>query len=333
MLGAGIPVRHHHLGQRHAVRDGPYAPAVGVPDLVQDEALAVVEADPQGPVLPAERVPVQLERGPLGLPDLQRAQIVAGPVAGDEPRHVLAHHRRRVDGAGVPDVEQLHPVEVEHRMQAVHWVGVGVPAGSGAAPDVHPADPAVTVLLGDQRVPVGPGVEHDQAEVGDPAAGQCGDDSRLLAEHRVGLVPFTDRGVRLHARAVLEGGHLIAGERDRAGIGAAVIPVPAGDARLAGYRVTRPPRQQIGLRRLGQLDAGEPPPVADAPVAAQDRHGLADLGGRQRIERMTGGAVSGSVSDRCDAVIMPRAACSACGRIRWFSAPRPAPWPVRPRST
>jgi hypothetical protein len=29
------------------MRDGPYAITVGVADLVQDEALAVVEADPQ----------------------------------------------------------------------------------------------------------------------------------------------------------------------------------------------------------------------------------------------------------------------------------------------
>ena len=292
---------------------------------MQDEALAVVEADPQGPVLPAERVAVQLERGPFGLADLQRAQIVAGPVAGDEPGHVLAHHRRRVDGAGVADVEQFHPVEVQHRMQAVHRVGVGVRAGCGAAPDVHPGHPAVTVLLGDQRVPVGPGVEHDQAEVGDPAAGQRGDDSRFLPEHRVGLVPFGDRGVRLHARPVFEGGHLVAGEGDRGGIGPAVVPVPARDARLAGHGVARLPREQIGLGRFGQLDAGEPPPVADPPVAAQDRHGPADLGGRQRVERMGYGAVSGSVHDRCDPVIMPRAGCRACGRIRWSSAPRPAP--------
>jgi hypothetical protein len=41
----------------------------------------------------------------------------------------------------------------------------------------------------------------------------------------------------------------------------------------------------MGFGRFGQLDAGEPPPVADPPVAAQDRHGLTDLGGRQWPQR------------------------------------------------
>jgi len=74
------------------VGDRPDPAAVGVSDLVQDQAFPVVEADPQGPFLPAQLVPVQLERDPFRLGDVQRAHVVAGAVAGDEARYVLAHH-------------------------------------------------------------------------------------------------------------------------------------------------------------------------------------------------------------------------------------------------
>ena len=289
VLGARVPVRHHHLGQRHAVGDRPDPAAVGVSDLVQDQAFPVVEADPQGPFLPAQLVAVQLERDPFRLGDVQRAHVVAGVVAGDEARHVLAHHLRGIDRAGVADVEQFHPVEVEHRMQAVDGMRVWIGAWGRPAPDVHPAHPPVPVLLGDQRVTVGPGVEQDQVQVGDPPAGQRGDDLGVAPQHRVGLEPLADRRVRLHAGPVLEAGDLVAGERDGGGVGVAVFGVPAGDAGLPDHRLARPPREQAGFVRFGQLDAGEPPPVADTAVAAQDGHGAADLVGRQRVEWMTGG--------------------------------------------
>ena len=67
VVRAGVAVRHHHLGEREPVRDRPQPAAVAIADRVQDQALAVVEADPQLPVLPAQQVAVEGERDALGL--------------------------------------------------------------------------------------------------------------------------------------------------------------------------------------------------------------------------------------------------------------------------
>ena len=66
MVRRRVPVRHDHLRERHPVRDGPQPPAVGETDGVQHQSLAVVEAEPQLPVLPAQQPAVQGERHPAG---------------------------------------------------------------------------------------------------------------------------------------------------------------------------------------------------------------------------------------------------------------------------
>ena len=90
VIGRRIAIRHDHLRQREPMGDAASVEA----DRVQDEPFAVVEAQPQRPLLPRQRVPVQRERHAVGLRDLDRPQVVAHPHVRHEARHVLAHDRR-----------------------------------------------------------------------------------------------------------------------------------------------------------------------------------------------------------------------------------------------
>ena len=175
-----IAVRHDHLGEGHPVRDGPDPALVLVADAVQHQAFAVVEPDPHPPALPAQLVAVQGERHTVRLADLQRLQVLALLQPGDLLGHVLAHHRRRIDRAGVLDLQQLHRVEVDHEVQPADVVGVGVATGRVPAPDVAPADPTAPVPLREDRVAVGPHVDVHHRRVGDTPPGQRLDDRGVL---------------------------------------------------------------------------------------------------------------------------------------------------------
>ena len=191
VVGRRVAVGHDHLGERQPVRDRARAPAVVVADRVQDHALAVVEADAQRPLLPAQQVPVERERGALRLADLERLEVVAQPQAGHEARDVLAHRVRLVDAVRVLDLEQLHAVEVDDEVQPGDRVRVRAGAVLAAVPDVGPAEPAVVVGLRQQVRAVRPGVDQDAVGVGDPARRE-----RLRSRAGRGAAPRRTRGTR-----------------------------------------------------------------------------------------------------------------------------------------
>src|SRR6201990_312598 len=67
-VGLPVPELRVAVGYDHLRDRGPVEHrAAGQADLVQGQALAGVEADPHRPVLPAQRVSLQGEAGPLGL--------------------------------------------------------------------------------------------------------------------------------------------------------------------------------------------------------------------------------------------------------------------------
>ncbi len=89
VIGGGVPVRDDHLGEREPVRDRPEAAAVAEPYGVQDQSLAVVEAQAQLPVLPGQLPAAQREGHSVGLADVQRLHLAQRH--RDERRPVLAH--------------------------------------------------------------------------------------------------------------------------------------------------------------------------------------------------------------------------------------------------
>ena len=256
---------------------------------MQHQALAVVETQPELPVLPAQLVAFESEPDPGGLADLQRRHLAQR--RGDQPRQVLAHDVRGIAFVvTVLELEQRHRVQVDDGVQAGDVMGVRVGLLAAPVPDIAPAEPSAAVPLGYQRGAVGPHVGQHQGQVGDPAPGQRLDDRGVGAEHLVALVPLIDGHVRLLAGQVLPCCDVVAGQRDGGAVGLAVRAVPADDDRLPAHRLASPRvglhQGQGGLGRLLQLDRGEPPGGPDSAVAFQDRRGLADLLRRQRVQRM-----------------------------------------------
>ena len=132
-VGAVSPYGHHHFRQRRPVDDRPGLAAVGVGDLVQHDALARVEADPHGPLLPLHLPAVDGEARPVGLGDLDRLDVVAElgerrPVVlvEHELLGVVARSRRQRHHPVVLDVDDLHGVEVERDDQALDRSRVAV---------------------------------------------------------------------------------------------------------------------------------------------------------------------------------------------------------------
>ena len=282
VVGAGVPVRHEHLRERHPVRDRPQPPAVTEPHLVQHQALTVVEPQPQPPVLPRKQPSLQREPDPGRLADLQRRHLPQRPP--DQRGRVLAPHLGPVGrGALVLDLQQRHAVQVDHRVQPGHVVRVRIAVRAAPVPHVRPADPQAAVPFGHQRGAVGPHVGEHQGHVGDPAPGQRLGQRRVGPEHLVALVPLIDGHVRLLAGQVLPARHRVAGQGHHGPVGLPVRAVPAHHDRVpAGRRI----RRQRGLARLPELDRREPPARADPALAPQDRGRLPDLLRRQRVERM-----------------------------------------------
>ena len=156
----GVGVGDDHLGDGRPVDHG--APADG--DLVQREALAAVEADPELPVGPGDLVAVDGEARPLGLGDLDRLEVGAGRggVRCGVPLAALGRHRqveqvvhRRRDAAGEVDVGD----------DAVDRVGPRQVGRVGLVEAEHPDGPVPELVL-----EVRAGRQRDRPDVGDVEA-------------------------------------------------------------------------------------------------------------------------------------------------------------------
>ena len=129
---ARVAVGDEHLGQARAVDDR----AAGVVDLVQDQALARGEADPQVPLLPFEVVVLDGEAGALVLDDVERLDVGSGAVGevgdvvrvGDRGGGVVAGLLRDRDDAVVLDLDDGERVQVDERAHVLDRVGVAVVA-------------------------------------------------------------------------------------------------------------------------------------------------------------------------------------------------------------
>ena len=96
----GVAVGHDHLRQRGAVANRPQAPAVFVADLVQHQPLARVQRDAHLPLLPGEQLPVERERRPLRLRDVERLEVLprrAALLMVEAQRRRRGRRRRLVD--------------------------------------------------------------------------------------------------------------------------------------------------------------------------------------------------------------------------------------------
>jgi len=143
---ARVGVGDHHLGDGGTVDDRPVRHA----ELVQGEAFAGVEPDPQPPALPGQLVAVEGEAGTLGLGDLDRPE--RGARRADRGRVVeVALLLRDGQDLGVDQVQHPALDEVDVGDQAVHRVGPGVVLGVVLHERQHPQHPPALLALEAER--------------------------------------------------------------------------------------------------------------------------------------------------------------------------------------
>ena len=210
-----VPVGHHHLGDGCPVDDRPVPPAVADADLVQDQPLAGVEADPHGPALPAQQLAFEGETRALRLGDLDGPQ--RGPVRPADGRVVivtgLLRHRQHelIHQLDDPPLDQVHVGG-----HAVHRVRPGVAVLVVPDEREHPDQPP-PVLAGEPERPGGQRAGPDAGHVVQPAPGHRRPPLRVGPDHllRGGEVLVDDRHLPVGPRVEdAPADHLAPGQRD-----------------------------------------------------------------------------------------------------------------------
>ncbi|SLD39915.1 Uncharacterised protein [Mycobacteroides abscessus subsp. massiliense] len=205
------------------------------------------------------------------------------------PWYVLTHHRGPLDGERVLDIQQLHAVHIDDAMESIDGSRVWVGAVGGADPGVRPAQTSSPVLLGHDRVAVGPGVHEYQVHIGDAPPGQRGDHVGMPAQDRVGLFPLVNSEVGLDSGNVVPGQHLTGGQRDK-GLVRGVL----GGVQTGGQRTSIRPGAvvvecgDLGLGWLGQLHRGVSPARPDIVCLRQNLCDRGEFLCRERIEGVKG---------------------------------------------
>ena len=175
-------------------------------------------------------------------------------------------------------------------------------------------------------MPVRPGVDEHQVEIGEAALGEGRDDVGVLDQHLVRLVPLVEGHVGLLAGHGLPGEQGVVGQRDQGLVGGPLVAAPAGDPGLAADRVAGGERPDDVLGRLPQLDRGEAPALVDAAVPAQDGGGGAELVSGERVERVHGHACSLSPDPRVSATVSDETG-RPCGNRQPKPSLRSRCWP------
>ena len=281
---------------------------------MERDALAWIETQPHGPLLPLHLPPVDREAGALGLGDLDRLDVVAEggerrPVVGVEHEllGVVARGGRQRHHPVVLDVDDPHGIQIERHDQALDRPGVAVLGGRSPHEGQRPTDQrrVVVVVLG--AVVAGrPGIDHREVEVGDPTfahrllPARIGPHLLLDTGHvldQIGREPAGDRGPRVDDAGGEVDGRLVDHLRRR---------VVHRQERPSG-NVGHPLECQSGvLLRLCELDHDESQRLGGVLTGRDDRGGRLDLHPAQRVQGVAGVA-GGGVGAQCGAVHRHRA--------------------------
>ena len=284
-LGA-VPVGHHHLRQPRPVQDGSAFAVVVVGHLVQNQAVGRVHRDPDAPLLPGHQIPLDREAGPLGLRDLQRLEVRAQP----SHRGGVVVARFGGDGDDVAVEHLHHPLLVQVHNGDHVLEGLGVPVVGRGRPHIRggPHQAAVGVDPFDGEVAHRPEVHLHRVEVADtsPAYGSA---PRLVTLHE----PI-DRRELLHQDGRLDPvqgaprNDPVGVEGNNGLVGAAVGAVQQGRPGTTADRIAGAEPAHLLLRRFLQHQQREPQPLHTGTVTPDDRRRLLDLGGGQRVQRVSG---------------------------------------------
>ena len=268
MAGLRRTVRHHHLRQCHAPHDAAAAEA----DLVQGDRLARIEPDDEFPTVPANDISVEGKARPLGLHDVQRFQRRAKTI--EELLFVIMFRHRHRHHAVVVDAQHPVLVQVDDGVQTLDRMRVEIVV----RPRPQPAECVQQEpILFARHIEIAgrPGIDADQAHVGDAAPRTGRDEIRIAPDdllHRHELLQLDQRSRAGHERPRQDFTRRQRHDEP---------PDPAlAGAEHAGPRLTRRGGDAWVCRRLVQLDGLEQHGVAKAVGGADDRDDGADLGRR-----------------------------------------------------
>ncbi len=275
-----VAVGYDHLRDRSPVEHRPVLQA----HLVQGQPLAGIEADPHRPVLPAQRVPVQGEAGPLGLGDLDGLE--RGAVrASDGLVVVVAGFGRHRELEVVGDLEDLLLDQVYVGGESVDGVRPGQVVLALLDERQHPDHPAPVVLGRPERAR-GDRAGPDLAEVVVAPPGHGGAPVRVGLGDLVhaGEVALQDRHLAVPGRVQgARADHFPVGERHDHVRGLAAVEV---DQERAQPSVAGRAGQHLVLGRLLQAVVGEPDGLGEQASRHQDVPAGQVLLRARRVERM-----------------------------------------------
>ena len=229
-----ITVWHDHLGKRGAVQQRPLAALVGVADRVQDQPLAGGEAHPEAPLLPANRVSLDLKAGAAGLPNLNWLQVSPGAGGGAGVIGILGRQGHHPE---ILDADHLHRMQVNHGHHILDRPGVAVVLRAGAHPGQRAHEPSAVVVF-NAVVAVGPGIDHTQVKVRDAPLAHRRLPIGVRPAGTLALQELLDDDVRLSVRHMPPRGDPAAGQRDDRLVRSALRPVQQDDERFTLHRAS-----------------------------------------------------------------------------------------------
>ena len=213
--------------------------------------------------MPPDGLAFHREAHAVGLLDVDRAQMAAG--LRDELAVVVVVGLRHRRDAVVVDPDDLHPLDVDDRVEALDRVGVEVVVRARLDPAEGVAEMPAFLAL-DAEIAGRPRVDADQRHVGDAAPRAGLDEGRVALHGRLDLEELLELDHRPRLGQEFLGDHLVIGDRHQQAPDADAAGAIDVDPGLACDRVARREAAHHGLGRLVQLDHLE------AKAIAQLRH-------------------------------------------------------------
>ena len=154
-------------------------------------------------------------------------------------------------------------------------------------PQVAPAEPPITPLLGHHGLAVGPNIEEHQRRVGYAPRRESGKHVWVLVKGMIDVVILVDGEVGTDTGLVSPRVNPITDEVHHRLVRLVGLPIPQHRKRPPWHCVAGPPSLDVSLRRLLELDRGKTPGVGHTLVSPQDCRCVLKLCRGKRIKRMS----------------------------------------------
>ena len=286
--GVTVAIGNHHVRQRGPIQDRPPLPGIVITQGMQDQAVLGVHADPERPLLPFHRVPIDPETRPLGLGNGNRFQI--GPqrrlMAGLIPTALRRY------GCHAMIFQMSHPSfgQIHMGNQTLERAGIAVVGLVFTHKSDRPGQTVGGVHAVGQGTAARPHIDLHPAHILDAAPSDRGLPGRVGFGELDRLHQVSPPKRHLSAAETLHLKQLSRRDIDPC-VKTARLP-PVGRF-VHPKKAQHPSKRRAGgkgldhiLGRLYQTDAGEGERAAQLARAAEDGHAALNLAPAQRLQGM-----------------------------------------------